>query len=50
MRLQVVFTPQGLWELPKKGGGKVHGVKVRFDAILVTVGRTGDQVALWINK
>jgi hypothetical protein len=50
MRLQVVFTPQGVWELPKKGGGKIRGVKAKFDAILVTVGRTGDQVGLWINK
>ena len=50
MRLQVVFSPQGVWELPKKGGGKIHGVKAHIDAILVTVGRTGEQVALWINK
>lgn len=50
MRLQVVFTPSGLWELPKKGGGKIRGVKVKLEAVLVTVGRTGDQVALWLNK
>ncbi len=50
MRLQLVFTPQGLWELPKKGGGKIRGVKTRLEAVLVTVGRTGEQVALWINK
>jgi hypothetical protein len=50
MRLQVVFSPQGLWELPKKGGGKIRGVKAKIDAILVTVGRTGEQVALWFNK
>lgn len=50
MRLQLVFTPQGLWELPKKGGGKIKGVKVKLEAILVTVGRTGEEVALWLNK
>lgn len=50
MRLQVIFSPQGVWELPKKGGGKIRGVKAHIDAILVTVGRTGEQVALWINK
>ncbi len=50
MRLQVVFTPSGLWELPKKGGGKIRGVKVKLEAVLVTVGRTGDHVALWLNK
>ena len=50
MRLQVVFTPQGLWALSKKGGGTMKGVKARIDAVLVTVGRTGDQVAVWINR
>ncbi len=50
MRMQVVFTPLGLWELPKKGGGKIRGVKAKLEAVLVTVGRTGEQVALWINK
>lgn len=50
MRLQLVFTPQGIWELPKKGGGKIRGVRTRLEAVLVTVGRTGEQVALWINK
>jgi len=50
LRVQVVFTPQGLWTLPKKGGGKITGVKTRFDAVLITVGRSGDQIALWVNK
>ncbi|MBS1149873.1 MAG: hypothetical protein H6Q89_1571 [Myxococcaceae bacterium] len=50
MRLQVVFSPQGMWELPKKGGGKIRGVRAKLEAVLVTVGRTGEQVALWINK
>jgi hypothetical protein len=50
MRLQIVFSPQGVWELPKKGGGKIRGVKTKIEAVLVTVGRTGEQVGLWINK
>jgi hypothetical protein len=50
LRLQIVFTPEGLWTLPKKGGGTIKGVKARFDAVLVSVGRTGDQVGLWLRK
>jgi hypothetical protein len=50
LRLQVVFTPQGLWTLPKKGGGKIVGVRSRIDAVLVTVGRTGEQVGLYLAK
>jgi len=48
LRVQVVFTPQGVWSLPKKGGGKQHGIKAKVDAIYVTHGRTGDQIALWL--
>ena len=50
LRVQIVFTPQGIWKLPKKGGGTVKGVKARFDAVLVTVGRTGEKVGLWVAK
>ena len=50
LRLQIVFSPQGLWTLPKKGGGKITGVKARIDAVLVTVGRTGEQVGLYLAK
>lgn len=48
MRIQVVFTPLGLWSLPKKGGGSIKGIKARFDAVRVTVGRSGEQVGLWL--
>jgi hypothetical protein len=48
LRVQVVFTPQGVWSLPKKGGGKLHGVRAKIDGIYVTNGRTGDRVALWL--
>lgn len=50
LRLQIVFTPLGVWSLPKKGGGTMKGVKARFDAVLVSVGRSGDQVGLWLAK
>lgn len=50
LRLQIVFTPEGVWSLPKKGGGTLKGVKARFEAVLVSVGRTGEQVALWFPK
>lgn len=50
LRIQVVFTPQGLWQVPKKGGGAVRGVKAKFNAVLITVGRTGEQVGLWLAK
>jgi hypothetical protein len=49
-RLQIVFTPTGLWHLPKKGGGKSTGVAARIDAILVTYGRTGAKMATWYPK
>jgi hypothetical protein len=47
LQIQVVFTPLGLWQLPKKSGGKISGVKARINALLVTVGRTGQAVALY---
>lgn len=50
LRVQVVFTPQGTWSLPRKGGGKIHGVKAKVDAVLITIGRTGEPVALWFGK
>lgn len=50
LRLQVVFTPQDVWSLPKKGGGKQMGVKAKLNAVLITHGRTGEPVALWVAK
>jgi hypothetical protein len=49
LRVQVVFTPQEVWDLPRKGGGKQHGVKAKVHAILVSIGRTGESVALWVD-
>ena len=41
--------PQGN-ALPKKGGGKLSGVKAKVEAILLTVGRTGEVLGLWTAK
>jgi len=49
LRLQIVFTPLGVWSLTSKGK-TVKGVKARFDAVLVTVGRTGDTIGSWYSK
>ncbi|AGC46129.1 hypothetical protein MYSTI_04840 [Myxococcus stipitatus DSM 14675] len=49
VRAQVVFTPQSVWSLPKKGGGKNYGVTARIDGLLVSEGRTGGQLGLWLN-
>ncbi len=48
LRVQVVFTPESTWSLSKKGGGKNQGVTAKVHAILVTIGRTGEPVALWL--
>jgi len=50
LRLQVVFTPLDVWSLPKKGGGKLMGMKAKLNAVLITRGRTGEEVALWVAK
>ncbi len=50
MRMQIVFTVQGMWSLPKKGGGTIKGVKTKFEGVVVQVGRTGELVGTWFNK
>lgn len=47
LRIQVVFTPEGVWSLPKKGGGQIRGIKTRFDGVIVQIGRTGETIGLW---
>lgn len=49
IRVQVVFTPLDIWSLPKPGGGKTFGVAARVEAILLTEGRTGEQLGLWLD-
>lgn len=50
LRIQVVFTPEGVWTLPKKGGGQIRGIKTRFDGVVVQVGRTGETIGAWYAK
>lgn len=50
LRVNVVFTPMGLWTLPKKGGGKTVGVKARIEGIEVISGRTGEVVATYVAR
>lgn len=49
LRAQIVFTPKGVWSLPKKGGGKIHGIDAQVEAVLVTEGRTGTVLGLWLQ-
>jgi hypothetical protein len=49
VRVQVVFTPLDIWSVTKPSGGKVFGVAARMEAILVTEGRTGDHLGLWLD-
>jgi hypothetical protein len=44
VRLELLFRPEELWALPRKGGGKLVGVKAKLDALLVTT-RTGEVLA-----
>lgn len=50
LRIQVVFTPDGVWSLPKKGGGTIKGIKTRFDGVIVQIGRTGETIGMWYAK
>ena len=46
LRIEVVVIPQGLWALPKRGGGKILGVKAKLEGIRIT-GRGGVPVGFW---
>ncbi|MBX7116154.1 MAG: hypothetical protein K1X64_17625 [Myxococcaceae bacterium] len=50
VRLEVIFTPQGTWTLPRKGGGKNTGVKARLEAVRVVVARSGEVLGVWFNR
>ena len=51
IRVQMVFTPQEVWALPrKKGGGKMYGVGARIEALLLTHARTGEPLGLWFAE
>ncbi len=50
IRAQIVFTPQGVWTLPRNQGGKAQGVAARIEAILLTHARTGNPLGLWFAE
>lgn len=50
LRVEVVFTPRGPWILPRKGGGKIHGINAQVEAIMVVVSRSGEALAIWTAK
>ncbi len=47
LRVEVVFTPQDVWTLPRKRGERIRGIKSRINALQVTNGRTGEIVGSW---
>lgn len=49
IRMQVVFTPLDIWSLSKPQGGKIYGVSARIEGILLTEGRTGTEMGVWID-
>jgi hypothetical protein len=49
VRVQVVFTPLDIWSLNNPKGGKIFGVSSRIEAILLTEGRTGYELGLWLD-
>jgi hypothetical protein len=51
IRVQMVFTPQHVWSLPrKKGGGKLYGVGARIEGLLLTHARTGELLGRWFAE
>jgi hypothetical protein len=52
LKLELVFTPQDVWTLAKKEkkAGKMYGVKAKIEAMLVSVARTGEPLALWPSR
>lgn len=49
VRVQVVFTPKSVWSLPRRGGGSSYGLNAQVEAVLLTEGRTGEVLGLWIQ-
>jgi hypothetical protein len=47
LRVEVIFTPEEVWTLPRKRGEAMRGVKSRIEALQVINGRTGDVLAAW---
>lgn len=51
LRVEVIFVPQGTWTLPAKKGAKAAtGVKTRFEAVRITVARSGEELGIWVPR
>jgi uncharacterized protein DUF6066 len=50
LRLEVVFQPQGVWNLSSKRGGKSLGVSARLQGIQLVESRSGELVAVWLGR
>lgn len=50
LRLLVIFTPNGVWNLSKPGGGKNAGISAKIHALLVEEGRSGTVMGTWYAK
>ena len=42
IRMQLVFTPLDVWELPRRGGGKMAGVRAELNGVVLSQASTGD--------
>jgi hypothetical protein len=49
LRVEAVVVPHGLWSLPKRGGGKILGVKSKLEGLRITA-RGGVPVGFWFAK
>jgi hypothetical protein len=49
VRVELVFTPESVWALPKKGGGKQYGVKASFNGVRAISGMTGQAIATVVH-
>ena len=45
VRVELVFTPQGVWALPSRKGDKLQGVRATFNAVQATSGSSGKSLA-----
>lgn len=50
VRLEVVFQPQGVWNVSSKGSGRGLGVAARLRGIQMVESRSGELVASWLGR
>jgi hypothetical protein len=50
LRLELVFQPHGVWNVPSKRGGKTLGVSARLQGIQMVESRSGELVAIWLGR